>query len=480
MDLVLSSGTVPAPAARPRVLLLAPVALALAAYLILAYPLRNWLVDDAAISLAYAINWSSGHGLVSQSGMPPVEGYSNFLWVAGLAGLNLLGAATVPGVKLLSLACTAAALVSLNATCRPLMSDLARLAALALTATCSSVVTWTASGLENPLTLLLACEVLRATYLRQPVYLGALIAALGMTRPEGILFGALPLLFFRGRALVQCWGVTAALFGAFLGFRWSVFGDVVPNTFYAKAASQLNLETMQANGLDLLAAPFGHWVIFVAVLGAACFADRKKLTVPLAMMLLAGGIFVLMPSDWMADRRFATPFMPAAFVFTGIALNRARVLLLALLAISVTLNAFRLTTFYAAPTLPMATVQETSEQFDQRARALGLTDASVLLPDIGAALLTSDLKVYDLAGLCDRVIARSLHSPDKSRLHDYVFGELRPTFIRTHSYWSKVAALDSDPRFGRDYVALSQHDFVRRDVLLAARHRGSALGHLPQ
>ena len=81
----------------PAVLHWAPVALAFAAYLALAFPLRGWIVDDAAISMAYAANWVAGHGLVSQPGMPPVEGYSNFLWVVGLAALDAAGWATLRG-----------------------------------------------------------------------------------------------------------------------------------------------------------------------------------------------------------------------------------------------------------------------------------------------------------------------------------------------------------------------------------------------
>ena len=56
--------------------------------------------------------------------------------------------------------------------------------------------------------------------------------------------------------------------------------------------------------------------------------------------------------------------------------------------------------------------------------------------------------------------------------HDYIFAQVRPTFIHIHSaYWARLAFLDADERFGRDYVAirvvphLDIGDFVRRDVL---------------
>lgn len=51
----------------------------------------HYTSDDAYISYRYARNLSDGIGLVWNPG-EHVEGYSNFLWVAILAGLNKLGA----------------------------------------------------------------------------------------------------------------------------------------------------------------------------------------------------------------------------------------------------------------------------------------------------------------------------------------------------------------------------------------------------
>ena len=192
----------------------------------------------------------------------------------------------------------AVALVSLNATCAALMSHAARAAVLVLTATCSSIVVWTTSGLENPLTLLLASEILRALLRKKGAYLGVLIAALGMTRPEGVLLGVLALVFLRGRPLLAFLGVASAIFAAFLAFRWATFGDLVPNTFYAKEASRIDPWTILFNAGDLLNAPFGLGLAMVAVLAAALRAEARQRAIPLAMMAVTGGIFALMPPDW--------------------------------------------------------------------------------------------------------------------------------------------------------------------------------------
>src|SRR5690606_8691438 len=48
-------------------------------------------VDDAWISARYAWHLAEGHGLVYNAGEPPVEGYTNLLWVLWLALVHTLG-----------------------------------------------------------------------------------------------------------------------------------------------------------------------------------------------------------------------------------------------------------------------------------------------------------------------------------------------------------------------------------------------------
>src|SRR5213083_2811782 len=74
-------------------------------YIVHALYYGSWVVDDAGISFAYARHFAQGYGLVSQPGMIPVEGYSNFAWVMLLAPtflLNLFDPVITP--KLISIA----------------------------------------------------------------------------------------------------------------------------------------------------------------------------------------------------------------------------------------------------------------------------------------------------------------------------------------------------------------------------------------
>ena len=46
--------------------------------------------DDAFISFRYAANLARGDGLVFNPGMPPVEGYTNFLWTVLFCALHCI------------------------------------------------------------------------------------------------------------------------------------------------------------------------------------------------------------------------------------------------------------------------------------------------------------------------------------------------------------------------------------------------------
>lgn len=141
--------------------------------------------------------------------------------------------------------------------------------------------------------------------------------------------------------------------------------------------------------------------------------------------------------------------------------------------------------FAVNPTVPLSTVaQRYGFRFNEYAMKLGLHHGSVLLPDIGGALYYSNLKVHDLGGLCDKRIAQNYARLEKIDLWQYVFDEIRPTFIHLHDSWTLNSQLQLDRRFSRDYLPIVENetplirtynqqyhrhfrngDYVRRDAI---------------
>jgi len=488
-----------------------------------------WIVDDAGITFVYARNLAAGQGLVSQPGLPPVEGFSNFLWMLAFVPAFLAGLfdpMIVP--KLASLALLAGSFILLDRSLFSLTGSRAvSLVTLFLLAVCSPFVIWTVSGLENPLYVFLLCLLLWLIVrerLREreigafPLAAGAVAAGLALTRPDGILFAGLyPLLTLTtgksgwGRAIRYA-GVFVLLVGGFLLFRWTYFGDLVPNTYYAKggpnAKVYLDLVTLQpkmtAKAFELfesVAGP-GNVLLPVALLaGTAFLIGRRRFgwkhAVLLAFAYFGAVPFLLLPFDWMEEYRFGTPFFPFLYAYAvTLAASLGEMLLpdparrrlpalvagLAAVGLSLTFFAGRSILFAATPTVSF---QEVVERFGLRynryADLLGLDQGSVLLPDVGGTLWTSRLRVYDLVGLTDRTIARTLERRPEA-FYDYIFDEAKPTFIHLHHYWTLQAGLDRDPRFQRDYIPLfryfepavleraegfplSSGDFIRRDAI---------------
>ena len=179
--------------------------------------------------------------------------------------------------------------------------------------------------------------------------------------------------------------------------------------------------------------------------------------------------YELLPRDWMREFRFATPFIVfsaaavvvlaradfanVSYVLGGTRFRRAVCGSVAVAGLA--FFAYRSFEFAQLPTTPFdVTTDRYAFSFNNYARDMALTDASILSPDIGGTLYYSDLRVQDLAGLIDRTIAKTLTK--KEQLHEYIFEEMRPTFIVVHGTWIREAALDADTRLERDYATICE------------------------
>ena len=261
-----------------------------------------FLTDDAFISFRYAANFSAGDGLVFNPGAEPVEGYTNFLWVLLLAGFDAVGLSPETVAFPLSLLCTLG-LWALVAAFGAWMQAPSRwlgivLAPLLLVATRSWIV-WASGGLETRLFELLVFAGVFALCMERekladaestprPIA-GLCFGLAALTRPEGVLLGALGFgaiaLFLRDRWgkgvpwLVRSGAVFGGLVGAHFAFRRAYYGEWLPNTYYAKVGS-LGWET-GAKYLAAFALEYAVylWIPFL-VCGTVWFCRMGRAFVP--------------------------------------------------------------------------------------------------------------------------------------------------------------------------------------------------------
>ena len=100
--------------------------------------------------------------------------------------------------------------------------------------------------------------------------------------------------------------------------------------------------------------------------------------------------------------------------------------------------------------------QNTGYLFNGYADILGVRDGSLLAVGGGGTSLTSRLRFVDLSGLAEPRIAGLWQRNDMAGLRNYIFDEVKPTFIKIFSGWAERDQLDliGDPRLEQDYVML--------------------------
>lgn len=479
----------------------------------------RWIVDDAAITFAYARSIATGAGPVLQPGADPVEGYSNPAWLGLLVlgrWLGLFDRGAWFGVpdyvafpKLLALVLVAGVFACCYAVAKAMTPrpELVAAAAGLVTAAVPSFVIWTVSGLENALLALaaagIAAVLVRAVVadrLLEPataVWCGLLAALAALTRPDGLVYaGAFPLaallLFHRAdlgravRAVALSLLVSAVPVVGYLAWRLVVFGEYLPNTAIAKAQGLPGLSATTRPGELVTYVGWPAALLAVAAVGAVLARQgpaRRALVALLVPLALAVVAFGVLAPDWMGQLRFATPVWPlgalvgvvAAVLVAPLLAARARIVTAVLAVGAAAVSGLALVdgarAFRAGPTAPLCLVaQNTGRAINSYAEVVGVRDPVLAAPDLGGAALVSDLRLVDIVGLADRRIARFWAAGDIEGLRSHILRDVRPTFLTLNPDWARMTGLSTDPRLavGYDKIATSPAgvtDWVRSDVL---------------
>lgn len=482
----------------------------------------NWIIDDAAITFAYARSVSEGLGPVLQPGVDPVEGFSNPTWLLLLALGRVLGLfdhGTIAGIpdyvlfpKALALLCCAGILTLCHLIYRRMLNRAwVATAVTGLFLACvPSFVIWSFSGLENSLYALsvtaLATVLVRAALddrllaANVAVVSGLLAAFAGLTRPDGMVYAAaypiVAAVVLRGRwaPVLRRAALSVVVFvlpvGTYLAWRLVTFGRWVPNTSIAKKQSVPGPANLVVPGelVDYIGAPL---LLFVAV-GIGALLPRRPwwwsgVVALLVSAALAVTAYAVLRPDWMKQHRFATPFWVLG-VLVGVLVcaelfrryRGRRVLVIGSSALvvavsgSVASHAELAWEFRDQADVPACYVADRlGRGFNGYADILGVEHGSLLLPDLGGSAMTSRLRLVDMAGLADAEIANYMRDRDMPGLRDHVFEDVKPTFIHSRGPWSAGNGIPSDPRLERDYVPLYEYannhppngDWVRKDVV---------------
>jgi len=270
-------------------------------------------VDDAWITLRYARHLSEGAGLTWNPGEPPVEGYSNFLFVLLGAGAMAVGLPPLAALKATGLAGLGAALAGLYRLGRRWLGPLGATAPVMALAAYPGAAVWAVSGMETLAFVGVAVGAALAFVRgvegwerRWFAAAGGLVFVGALLRPEGPIIGAALAAGLwlaarsashashashasRGSALSMAlaFGAPYALYTA---WRMWHFGQWLPNTVACKAAYDAHPHYL----VFTMAAAFG-WALLLGLWFVRQRRDGRALALVLPFVLYAVTLYRVDP-----------------------------------------------------------------------------------------------------------------------------------------------------------------------------------------
>ena len=460
--------------------------------------LQFWFVcDDAYITFRFARNWALGRGLVFNPGeRPPVEVYSDFLWLLLAAAVERLRVAPAAVLPFVSAACSVVLSLRIYAFAQDALG-LGRHAALlgALTFAASPAAgVWATSGLETMphalLVFLLFERLARGRAADGEWAASAVIGmALALVRVEGPAWIALvvaaalagrridgvaprPVLERLGRVLAPV-GLMLAMYTA---WRYQYYGTLVPNTALVKVGFGWRPVLRGTQYLLLF------WLTCIVPLLALLpipwllRGERRGTWAAVAVVAVAVPVYaVLVGGDFMPFGRLLVPGLPFGALLVAGALQEVvrrsgpraasvgggALVALGLLAgfdlhlvpepVRAALH-FRLSDKeYLSEHNRWVNQKENTDGFRRRGLALAeVADPGdrVVAAAVGAIGYYSDLVIYDQHGLVTKEVAYRAVPPGpltESPGHDKhvepeFFVRYEPRWLFAKAMWGKLAA----------------------------------------
>ena len=322
---------------------LMPMAMLVCVVLILlnCYEWRHYYIDDAYIGFRCINNFIAGSGFVFNPGQR-VESVTNIGWLLFVTPFAYLWPAHLAGkIAGLVMALIAVVLVCLlgrlidNAVASEADKSYLGVMVPILVFSEPAFQYFSLSGME---TAFLTCLIALMALAADRIVLVALLAGLAFCiRPESIILFPLILLLRKSttegsRRLVSRQVFVAVLvWGAVILFisaaRFAYFGNVLPNTFYAKPSNALGiivrfLKLCVGERINV-AFPFTCFFCFPLMILGAVTLQKKVPTIfsTFSAATLLGLLFaVYAPEDWTQMPRYFAPYLPFALflLFTGL------------------------------------------------------------------------------------------------------------------------------------------------------------------
>lgn len=294
---------------------------------------HRFVSDDFFISLRYAENLVNGNGLVWNPG-ERVEGITNFLWTLILCFPLYLGIEPIKFANFAGIIFFAGTLtLSLITAKKILGSGLLSLLTVIFLGTNFTFYHYATSGLETQFQTFLFIMLMLLTFkfmegedtkVSQYLLFSIFFTAAIMTRLDSIVVaGPLFILSVLSLKHIKCSKkqklkyLTTLIVPAILllcswmAWKLSYYGDILPNTFYAKTDSNITFGTGLFY-LRIFATSYLLWPIILVLLMSikAVISERKKKLALLFFMVIFWCTYIVYIGGDFMEFRFLVPIMP--------------------------------------------------------------------------------------------------------------------------------------------------------------------------
>ena len=286
--------------------------------------------EDAAMLMRYAQHLAQGHGVVWNIGEAPVDGATDFLFMAAVAGLTKIGVALGRSVRVLGFGAHVLTVLLVYWVNRKIwQTGLAVSLLTALYLAVGTGLSYVAAFFGTPFFAFLAALTWTAGLLivqreKPSVSLEIFFALCGLltalTRPEGVVLAASMLaavLALKGwRSTRRGIWIFAIIFlvlgGAYFAWHWSYFGYPLPNPYYKKGAGILHWDSFWESLGNLLR--FGGPFVLAFLLG---LRSSRTLRLTLAFLLplfVFAAAFILVSNETNFGGRFQYAVWPLILI----------------------------------------------------------------------------------------------------------------------------------------------------------------------
>ncbi len=286
--------------------------------------------EDAAMLMRYSQHLAGGHGIVWNIGGEPVDGATDFLFMATSAALIKLGFTVGQSVRGLGFASHILTVLIIYWTNRKINNGSIPLSFLSgLYLAVGTGLSYVSAYFGTPFFALAAASTWTLGLLlikrENPSFWLSLAFALsglvtGLVRPEGVILAALMLLaviVMRGLknsiSIIVIFGVVFAILGgAYFLWRWDYFGYPLPNPFYKKGDSGWKWDSFQHSMQNALRLCLP--MVFAFIYGFRSNETTKRTLAYLIPILGFATAFGMISDEMNYGARFQYAIVPLALM----------------------------------------------------------------------------------------------------------------------------------------------------------------------